>query len=276
MRPQSILILSDLHMGARPGQTPTASQLRPLWKGMDRLVLNGDAAELHHARCVDEAEAQSRAMVDACTEDGVGVCAIAGNHDPFISRLARLSLRDDRVLITHGHTIHRTEPKPLVSGQILEAGDERSMAAEHRLDRIGLDAALERSRELQPPPEEFDTPQNFLGSIGYGLSRPAVLLKIIRYWHNFPRWSVRYAQQVQPAAQVVIVGHSHRHGIWRIGSRLVVNTGSPTWPGRPWAVRLIGDELTVHRIIRSRSAWRLDPRPIRSLTLDSDSGAGVA
>lgn len=269
MHTPSILILSDLHMGYRPGRTPTAAMLRPLWQGVDQLILNGDTAELHEARCVEEAEMQSRALVDACTDDGVAVCAIAGNHDPFISRLARLALRDDRVLVTHGHTIHRVEPRPLVRGQVLEPGDESSMRTTHRLDRETLDAALQRARSLQPPPEDFDTPQTFMGSIGYGLSRPMVLVKIMKYWRNFPRWSIQYAERVQPQARVVVIGHSHRHGLCSVGSRLVVNTGSPTWPGRPWAVRITGDELSVHRILRSASDWRLASDPVRTVDLGS-------
>ena len=269
MPPPSILILSDLHLGLRNPRTPTAAALRPLWQGVDQLILNGDTAELHEARSVEEAEHQSRVLVDACTEDGVAICALAGNHDPFISRLVRLSLHDDRVLVTHGHTIHRVEPRPLVKGQVLEPGDETTMRTTHRLDRDVLDTVLQQARSLQPPPEEFDTPRNLMGSIGYGLSRPMVLVKIMKYWRNFPQCSARHAQLVQPAARVVVIGHSHRQGLWQVGSKLVVNTGSPTWPGRPWAVRITGSELSVHRILRSDSHWRLEPDPLRVVDLDS-------
>ena len=262
MTPPSILILSDLHLGDRKSRTPTAATVRPVWQGVDRLVLNGDTAELHDPACIDTAEAQATELVEACAADGVEVCAIAGNHDPFISRLARLSLRDDRILVTHGHTIHRMEPRPLVEGQVLEPGDETSMADEHRLDPADIDRVLSRSRRLRPPPEELETPRNFIGSIGYAVSRPMVLWKILRYWRNFPQWSCRFAEHVQPAAKIVIVGHSHRPGIWRVGTRIVINTGSPTWPGRPWAVRIDGTTVTVHRIDRTGGVWSLHTNPI--------------
>ncbi len=263
----SILILSDLHLGDRKRGIPTASMVRPLWRDVDRLVLNGDTAELHDPKCTETAEHETRALIDACAEDGVVACAIAGNHDPFISSLARLSLRDHRVLVTHGHTIHRLEPRPLVEGQIMESGDEDSMVRTHRTDAGMLQDSFERTRRLTPPPEELETPRDLIGSLGYAISRPMVLWKIIRYWRNFPVWSDRYATHLQNEAQVVLVGHSHRQGIWRVGSRIVVNTGSPTWPGRPWAVRIVDQTVSVHRIVRGGAQWSLDRNPVGVIRL---------
>lgn len=268
MTAPSILILSDLHLGDRKTGTPTATMVRPVWNDVDRLVLNGDTAELHDPACLDSAEAEARTLVDACVADGVEVCAIAGNHDPFISSLARLSLRNGRILVTHGHTLHRTEPRPLVEGQVLEAGDEQSMSESHRLDSDVLDRTLARSRRLTPPPEELETPRNFLGSLGYAVSRPVVLWRILRYWRHFPAWSCRYAEQVQPEARIVIAGHSHRQGVWRVGRRIVINTGSPTWPGRPWAVRIEQDTVAVHGVRRTGGAWSLQEAPIEVFQLE--------
>ena len=264
----TLLILSDLHLGDRKRGIPTAAMLRPLWRDVDRLILNGDTAELHDPDCVENAERETRKLVQACREDGVEVCAVAGNHDPFISSLSRLSVREGRVLITHGHTIHRLEPRPLVEGQIMESGDEHSMCCEHLLDAPALEESFARARRLIPPPEELETPRNLLGSVGYAVSRPMVLWKIMRYWRNFPRWSDRYATHLQPAAQVVLVGHSHRQGIWRVGPRVVVNTGSPTWPGRPWAVRIVEQRVHVHRILRRHAQWTLDEDPVETVDLE--------
>lgn len=276
MSTPSILILSDLHLGDRKRGIPTAEMVRPLWRGVDRLVLNGDTSELHDPECVETAERETRALVEACRADGVEVCAIAGNHDPFMSRLARLALRNKRVLVTHGHTIHRLVPRPLVEGQIMESGDEESMCSVHRTDETTLEDSFARARRLTPPPEELETPRNLIGSIGYAISRPMVLWKIMRYWRNFPVWSDRYAEQLQHEAQVVLVGHSHRQGVWRVGSRVVVNTGSPTWPGRPWAVRIVDQTVFVHRIVRENTEWSLDEHPVEVIELEDSISRSAA
>ena len=61
-------------------------------------------------------------VVDYCQNDGVGLSCTAGNHDPFLSPMLSCALADGRVLVVHGHTIHRKEPRPLVPGQVLEHG----------------------------------------------------------------------------------------------------------------------------------------------------------
>ena len=65
----SLLILSDLHLGDRKRGIPTAAMLRPLWRDVDRLILNGDTAELHDPDCVENAERETRKLVQACRED---------------------------------------------------------------------------------------------------------------------------------------------------------------------------------------------------------------
>lgn len=267
---RSILILSDLHFGFPSRSTPTTSMLRPLWQGVDHLVLNGDTAELHDQDCLQQAESESRAIVQACEEDDTGLTILAGNHDPFISDLARLSLRQDRVLVTHGHVIHRMEPRALVPGQVFESGDEESMIDRHRMDARRMEAYLQRSRSFEPPEEELVTPHTFLGSIACGFTRPMTIFRILRYWHRFPGWGNQYAERLQPATRVVVLGHSHRQGVRKIGKRLILNTGSYGWPGRPRAVRINGERLTMHRITRNRDVISIDERPIITVDLDQD------
>ncbi|MCH2148099.1 MAG: metallophosphoesterase family protein, partial [Phycisphaerales bacterium] len=230
---QRILVLSDLHLGLTARRTPTPAMLRPLWQGCDHLLLNGDTAELHVPSMSAPATDQLATMQQLCEEDGVGLSLIAGNHDPFISPLQRCTLVDGRVLVTHGQVIHRRDAKPPVEGQTFEVGDAGSLSGRHLFTRAMYDDAIERSRTYTPPEHELQAPQTLRDSIPWSASKPFLVLKILRYWRAYPGFADAYRRRVQPDARVVIVGHSHRDGVWQFDDCAVLNTGSWTWPGRP-------------------------------------------
>ena len=245
---QRVLVLSDLHFGLPARRTPTPRMLRPLWQHVDHLILNGDTCELHEPDMRQRSIESLHALMDLCREDDVKLSIIAGNHDPFISPLQRCTLVDGRVLATHGHDIHRTRARRPVEGQQLECGDATSLSARHRFDGDALQDAIERSDQFQPPEHELQAPQTLLDSIPWGASKPFLVLKILRYWRDFPGFARRYRSQVASDAKVVLVGHSHRDGVWASKGCTVLNTGSWTWPGRPHAVYIDGTVISMHRI----------------------------
>lgn len=51
-----------------------------------------------------------------------------------------------------------------------------------------------------------------------------------------------------PEAKVIIIGHTHRAGIWELPGRVLVNTGSITGPGRALTARVQGEQVVVQRI----------------------------
>lgn len=245
---QRVLVLSDLHFGLPARRTPTPAMLRPLWQEVDHLLLNGDTCELHEPGMRERSIESLHALMDMCREDGVDLSIIAGNHDPFISPLQRCTLVDGRVLVTHGHDIHRTEPRRLVEGQQAESGDAASLSGRHRFDHEAMRDAIERSQRHQPPEHELQAPQTLLDSIPWSASKPFLVLKILRYWRNFPGFAQRYRAQVASDTKVILVGHSHRDGVWKSDGCTVLNTGSWTWPGRPQAVYIDGTVVRMSRI----------------------------
>jgi predicted phosphodiesterase len=245
---QRILVLSDLHFGLPAKGTPTPAMLRPLWQDFDQLLLNGDTAELHVPRMCAQATGDLEAIQQFCEADGVGLSVIAGNHDPFISPLQRCALIDGRVLVTHGQSIHRREAPSPVKGQVLEVGDTASLAGRHRFDRTMCERGIEHSRTFMPPEHELQAPQTLWASIPWSAAKPFLVLKILRYWKNYPGFADAYRQRVQPDAKIIIVGHSHRDGIWQFDDCTVLNTGSWTWPGRPQAISIEGTTLRMHAI----------------------------
>ncbi len=255
-----VLVLSDLHFGLPARRTPTPRMLRPLWQQVDHLLLNGDTCEFHEDHMREQAIDSLRTMMAMCHEDGVNLSIIAGNHDPFISPLQRCTLVDDRVLVTHGHEIHRIRARQPVDGQRCERGTMDSLAGRHRFDDDALEDAIERSLRFTPPTHELQAPQTLLDSIPWSASKPFLVLKILRYWRDFPAFARRYRSMVAPNAKIVLVGHSHRDGVWTNEDCTVLNTGSWTWPGRPQAVYITDTFVSMCRIrIRNGYARTDDP-----------------
>ncbi|MHC4948927.1 MAG: hypothetical protein ACYTG1_11800, partial [Planctomycetota bacterium] len=63
-------------------------------------------------------------------------------------------------------------------------------------------------------------------------------------------------------ATFVLLGHTHHAGIWPLRGRVIINTGSFVFPGRPRAAVLEGNALSVHRIRRYDGLYDLAEQPI--------------
>jgi predicted phosphodiesterase len=71
---------------------------------------------------------------------------------------------------------------------------------------------------------------------------------MLRCWRDLPRAASGLAAQ-RPGAQVVVTGHVHFPGVWRIGTGpTIVNTGSFIRPLGGNLVDVVGDCVQVRRI----------------------------
>ena len=61
---------------------------------------------------------------------------------------------------------------------------------------------------------------------------PQRALRILESWYLQGTAGVEFCQRYFPQAEVLIVGHFHRHSCWCKDGRLVINTGSFMSPGR--------------------------------------------
>ncbi|MFM9144238.1 MAG: hydroxymethylglutaryl-CoA lyase [Phycisphaerales bacterium] len=67
-----------------------------------------------------------------------------------------------------------------------------------------------------------------------------------------------------PDPVVVVSGHSHKGGAWQVRGRLIVNTGSFTFPGRPHAATIGGDAVTLAPLVRRAGEWGQDAASART------------
>ncbi|MCA9291196.1 MAG: metallophosphoesterase family protein [Phycisphaerales bacterium] len=265
---ERIVIISDTHLGRATAAARSADALRPLWADTDHLVINGDVAEVHHHRHMIAAAREVLRLHDLCEIDGVRVTILSGNHDPYISDIRHLRLAAGQVFVTHGDVMHpAVAPWSPAAPRIRRAYDE-ALARLEPGTRQDLELALELS-QVASHAEWTELEHQAARSSMLGMFlRPWKLVEVLRYWRRLPHLANAFVAKHAPEARHIVLGHSHRPGLWTIGTRTVINTGSFGFPGHPRAVIIENDRLDVVRIRAVGDEYRLDPQPIRSFQLD--------
>lgn len=275
-----IVILSDTHLGRPSAGARGADALRPLWRGADRLIINGDAAELADDVYRVEAARHVLAIQQACEADGVELTLLPGNHDPMISDARYLRLRGGEVFVTHGDAIHPAiSPWTVHRAQLqrFHAYAGRAASAAGQEDPlISTLAAAQYAAHLTWDdwhwhPEH--TPQSVFRVLPARLRDraefAAKVARVLWYWHTLPRRAARFAERFAPDARFFIFGHIHRAGVWRTRRHILINTGSYDFPARPHAVVIDRDTLAFHRIIQAGDAFSLRDEPLAAFPLMS-------
>lgn len=258
--PEPIRIISDLHLGYSGSLVTDAAQLRPLLAGVGTIVLNGDTAEMRGEKHWPDARGELEKLRGLCAEARVQSVFINGNHDPAISSVNHLDLLEGAVLATHGDMLYHDlapwskEAKALglAHSELLEGLDDSSFTDFEARLRLMKDAIhcvelpdlrlhsgrLARvamfARECWPPTRPF---------------------KILRCWHDAPGRAVALAQLFRPRARFILIGHTHLGGVTRVGSRVVINTGSFTPLLGRFLVDIEDGALTVRHIRRDHGVF---------------------
>jgi predicted phosphodiesterase len=247
-------ILSDLHYGDRASRLLSLNQLRPLLDGPDKIILNGDTLDTRHGP-YPERTARARAEVtEFFGAYAPAVTHLTGNHDPDISAHHSLDLADGRVFITHGDIIFENvvpwgQDAAFFTYRITSAlaalppADRPLLAARLALYRATC-LALPQRHQAEPNPFKY-----FINLAADTVWPPLRTFRIFRAWNETPARAAAVAATHRPAARFMLIGHTHRPGIWQTPSGLtVINTGSLTRPFGAYAVDLTPGLLTVRRI----------------------------
>jgi len=252
------LIISDLHLG-RPGRrSPTAEALRPLWQDADELIVNGDVAEVHHPHYRGVAAREVLRLADLCHEDGVRITVISGNHDAYLTDRRHLLLADGRIIVTHGDSLHPQIVPWSPDAHRLESAYRAAMQHVDDPAAPTLEDILAASQHAAHHEWIITSNHSRRAALRRLLTNPRCMLEVIRAWRNYPVHAAAFAALHVPDAQVIVFGHTHRAGVWTPGERIVMNTGSFGWPGRPHAVLVDGETVSLWPIeTRRRHGHRL-------------------
>ncbi len=252
-----ILVISDLHLGRGGDDVPKA--LTPVFAETDELIVNGDLAELHLPRHRDAALRGLEAMRARADATGVRLTLVAGNHDPGISPNRCLFLADGKVFLTHGDVVHPSLAPWSPAAAMLQEEYIRNLEAIPLPERGRLDSVLAASRDAAA--REWNDPKALRrsGQPLRLLGRPLALMRIALFWREYPGLVADFALRHAPAAEFVLVGHSHRPGAWRLGNRTILNTGSFKVPHRPHVAIIEDRAISLRRIAFRDRFYELAP-----------------
>ena len=264
--PGLIRIFSDLHYGDQASRLRSLNQLDPLLEGIDQLILNGDTFDTRpssHPQQTDRIYAETLAYFSRCVP---AVIHITGNHDPDISAHHLIDLVGDHVFVTHGDIIFEDVVPWGRDAEYFTARINRDLAALDEKSRHDLDSRLKiyrgaclnlpQGHQAEPNPLKYA-----LHVAADNLWPPQRSLRILRAWQETPKRAAAIAAMHRPNARFMLIGHTHRPGVWTTDSGLtVINTGSFSRPFGAFAVDINTTQLSVRRIVLR--AGHFEPGPV--------------
>lgn len=272
-----IRIFSDIHYGDRSSRVRSLGQLAPLFDGADTVVLNGDSLDTrsgpYPARTAEIRAEAAGFFAQAAPQ----IVLMTGNHDPDLSPLHAQTLAGGQVLVTHGDVLFENivpwgRDVPLIRKIVSE-----EEARHAPLDDGSLEARLlVFRRACARIPQRHQVEKNrWKHLLSYTLDTfwpPQSAGRVLWAWQVAPERAAALAETHRPKARFVIIGHTHRPGVWRTRSgRVVINTGSFTRPLGSCLVELTPGRLRVRRVVARRGAFHPD-RTMAEFTL-AEAGA---
>lgn len=273
-------ILSDLHYGDPASRVRSLDALGPLFDGADRIVFNGDTLETRPSPISSQTDETRREFLEFARHKVPRCTLITGNHDADLSDTHSLDLLGGIVLVTHGDVLF-DELVPW----------SRELPQIRQLFREQL--ALLTPAQREDPGERLAACKRACGKVrlphdphGRGLWQRVLLtarifwppqypLAMIRAWRELPDRAAAFAREFRPGSRFVLVGHTHRPGVWLRPGSVVINTGSFRPPFGCYAVDVSPEWVVVRRVRHRQGNFALG-RVVASFALaptDENSGA---
>lgn len=254
-----ITVLSDLHMAHPASYIDHPRQLLPLLKNCRTVIFNGDTCELSNLRRKADAVRLLTDLIAYCHELGIRPLFLTGNHDPLISNLHFLDLFGGRVFITHGDMLHpaiapwsREATAILAERHRLLAGHDPPRTLEETVlvtKQSALVAALYDKGSHAGLRGRIELVSRFI-------AKPWRILITLLYWANVAHYCHAAQQRFRPKARLMLIGHTHRAGVWKNKDYMLVNTGSFQPLSKRLMVQLDGQRAVVRKIVRENGEYR--------------------
>lgn len=229
-------------------------QLRPLLDGATSLVLNGDTLDSRPGDKPQRTASTRAEVLDFFGSAGIPVTLLTGNHDPDISGKHALEFAGGQVLVTHGDLLFDdivpwSSDAPEIRRKIeaalaaLPGGTTRTLEERLALFRA-VSASTPQLHQSEPNPLRYA-----FRLAGDSVWPPHRLLAVLMAWREAPGRAAALARAHRPNARFIVIGHTHRPGVWRTPSGVVViNTGSFCRPFGAMAAEISQERILVRRI----------------------------
>jgi len=225
------------------------------------MVFNGDTVETRFLKEREQGVADFHQVKAFCEEKGVEADFLTGNHDPLVTGLHHLDLAGGAVLVTHGDILfHGLSPWSREADTLRNAHTSALEAAGNPTLLEPCLAAARRAaisiEKLGPSPHHHARVRSLAGFVRqiWPLWRP---LKMVECWLRAPSLAAAFVARYRPEAKCILIGHTHRAGVWKIGKQVVINTGSFLPYSGMLAVDLMPGQLLVRKIGSERGLFRL-------------------
>jgi predicted phosphodiesterase len=256
-------IFSDVHYGERTSKVRRYTQLRPLLDGVEALVLNGDTLDTrpsHHPQLSAEQRAETLAFFPHCVPN---VTFLTGNHDADLSPHHTMEFADGRIFVTHGdllfdNIVPWSRDSVLIARRVAE---ERAALHPDAWENMDERLALFRRVAISIPQGHQSERNHLKHALQFASDTvwpPQRAFRILRAWHELPARAAAFTQKHRPKTQFIILGHTHRSGVWRQPNGLIViNTGAFSPPFGSTVVDIFPRKLVVRRVEMRRSEFHV-------------------
>ena len=259
---EPIRILSDIHFGHPASLVGDPAELAPLFDGIPTVVFNGDTVEHRFRKDQEQARKNLEAIRATCSESASTPIFINGNHDPDISPYNHLDLASGAILVTHGDMLFHDIAPWSIEASFMEAAHRQA------LDEIEEDAFHDFEKRLHANKcgslalelHESSIPRGPMARVATFLREswpPWRPFQIFRCWSQVPGKAVDLAQVFRPRARFILIGHSHYGGIWKLGPRVIINTGSFLPLAGRTLVDIEGNRLSIRKVKRTRGKFEV-------------------
>ena len=255
-------ILSDIHYGDQSSRVLRLAQMRPLFDGVDRLVLNGDTLDTRPGPAPEHTTQIRAEVLEFFPREVTATTFLSGNHDADFSPTHHLDLAGGAVFVTHGdiffdNIVPWSADVPLITRLLQE-----EFAPVPEAQRRDLDVRLAVFRRVAVRvPQRHQSERNrlkYLASLLVDTVWPPLrIVNIFRSWRVMPQRASETARRYRPHAKFILAGHTHRRGIWPTAGVTVINTGAFCRPFGSYAVDVSDDALTVRTIELRNAEFRI-------------------
>lgn len=253
--PLPVVFFSDLHLMSLDDWKLQRESLRGLWENAKTVFFNGDTLSWRIANHHEFREELRNNITDYFRRNDMETVFVAGNSDQKLSGQNYRFLCGEKLLVLHGHVIFNDVSPWNYHAPRIEKLRREFLESLPQLSRDTLDASAQSARaatlEIQRQHLNYLSECPVRSAIFPKTHKFRTLLRVatvLRSWKNTPKLGAKFLERYAPQAKFLIMGHTHRSGVWQRDGRVIINTGSIKNPRRALLPRLENNILKIYRI----------------------------